>query len=117
MIETAGGTCAIVVWAHVILGLHVAVRFSRRSTGGYEYREVRFPQNEDFNCQIVIYLDTTHSDWADQYQGPLLTPTITLFSPGTRDVLFEMKEDPMGNNISSNFKRPSSLRLQSFRRL
>lgn len=113
MVEANSGICTIVVWAHFLLGLRVAVRFYHESGEGY--REMHFPQTDDFSYQVLIYMNISHSQWAERAEHSLLgRPSITLFSSSTGDQLFEMKEDPRGGSISENFKRPARGIWQNF---
>lgn len=113
MVETNSGACAIVVWVHFVLGVHVAVRFYNQSSDDYE--EMHFPQTGKLSYPVIIYMNISHSSWAERVARPETPkPSITLFSSSTKDLLFEMKEDPRAETIGGNFKRPAKGMWQTF---
>jgi hypothetical protein len=103
MIETTKGTCTAVVWAHILLGLRVAVRFYSKDDD--KHREVRFPRTGENSDQVIIYMETTHHCWTTREFDPYdLKPSVTMFLTTTKEKLFQLNADPRLDNIRSNYK-------------
>ncbi|KAF1844959.1 uncharacterized protein K460DRAFT_101189 [Cucurbitaria berberidis CBS 394.84] len=106
MIETGQGTCAIVVWAHLLLGLRVATRFYDRSRN--KFVEIRFPSRGDLADQVFIYSNITHQNWTNkELQGVQVKPSITLFSASTKEQLIQLNVDLRMDMIHSNIRVPA----------
>jgi len=106
MIETTKGTCTIVVWAHILLNLRVAVRFYSKFDN--KYMEIRFPRNSENSPQVIVYMEITHHCWTTQDVAVYdLKPSVTMFLTTTQEELFRLNADPQHNTIRSNFKTPA----------
>lgn len=90
VVEMTEGVCAIVVWAHLLLGLTVRVSFLRDNV----------PVSEHFgDGPEQLFVQARYDD---------REPYITLFSTSssTKESLFTLKAEADGDRIDAAFKRP-----------
>ena len=103
LVETQSGACTIVVWAHILLGLRVAVRSYNTKENGFI--ETQFPR-DSVSEQVILYMGVTHDSWVNENLDNLgvLKPSIVLFT--TSDRLVELKEESGAREIDANLRRP-----------
>lgn len=99
-VESQTGVCALVVWAHVVLGLSVRVRL---------YSSDNVPSETLFGSepeQVIVDTRGYLPRPLDNYRQPL-EPSVTLLSASTQEQLFRLKAETDAETIDATFKGPA----------